>query len=408
VRFVHASSRRGREVPPRGDDVGDPAVPRFQYKRFRYRKWSGVAALAGALVMIGSAASASTGWSVVTVPPTGNNTILTGASALTSTNAWAVGEQFGAAGQAPPPPVSYHWNGTAWSLVATPTLGVSSSLLSVSASTATDAWAVGMSVLGRHDDGTLMEHWNGSAWSVNSSLVVTGYTAELTGVVDLSPTNAWAVGEANGSLLEHWNGSTWSEATIPDPDFTPGTDDSISASSASDIWVVGSTLNTATDEFVPEALHFNGTAWSVVPMPQAGTNTSTIGAVTDISPTNAWAVGDDIGATSAVGGSTLIEHWNGSSWSIVPSPTPGADPGLTGIAARGPSDVYAVGSNLPSINGGTVQGMILRWNGSTWSVDTDPTAGSYSPLLAAAAVPGAANEWAVGTLSNSSLILSHG
>jgi hypothetical protein len=403
VRFMHASSRRGRETPPHPDDAGGTAGPRL-----RPGRWAVIVALATAPLMVGSLASAATGWSVATVPQTGNNIILTGASAVSSTDAWAVGEQFAAAGQAPPPPVSYKWNGSAWSLVATPTLGVTSSLLSVSASSATDAWAVGMSVLGRHDDGTLMEHWNGTAWSVNSSLVLTGYTAELTGVVDLSPTNAWAVGEANSSLLEHWNGSTWSEVTIPDPDFTPGTDDSISASSADDIWVVGSTLNTATDEFVPEALHYNGTAWSVVAMPQAGTNSSTIGAVTDISPTNAWAVGEDIGATSAVGGSTLIEHWNGSSWSIVPSPTPGADPGLTGVAARGPDDVYAVGSNVPSVNGGTVQGMILRWNGSAWSVDTDPTAGSYSPLFAAATVPGAANEWAVGTLSNAPLILSHG
>jgi hypothetical protein len=55
-----------------------------------------------------------------------------------------------------------------------------------------------------------------------------------------------------------------------------------------------------------------------------------------------------------------------------------------------------------------VQGLILRWNGSTWSADTDPTDGTYSPLSAAATVPGAANEWAVGTLSNSALILSHG
>ena len=399
MRFMLASSRRGRETRPHRDTAGP---------RLRPGRWAVVVALATAPLMVGSLASAATGWSVATVPQTGNNTILTGASAVSSTDAWAVGEQFAAAGQAPPPPVSYKWNGSAWSLVATPTLGVTSSLLSVSASSATDAWAVGMSVLGRHDDGTLMEHWNGGAWSVNSSLVVTGYTAELTGVVDVSPTNAWAVGEANGSLLEHWNGSTWSEVTIPDPDFTPGTDDSISASSADDIWVVGSTLNTATDEFVPEALHYNGTAWSVVAMPQAGTNSSAIGAVTDISPTNAWAVGEDIGATSAVGGSTLIEHWNGSSWSIVPSPTPGADPGLTGVAARGPDDVYAVGSNVPSVNGGTVQGMILRWNGSAWSVDTDPTASSYSPLFAAATVPGAANEWAVGTLSNASLILSHG
>ena len=376
---------------------------------YRYKRWVSVAAVAGASVLIGSSASAATGWTVATVPQTGNNTLLLGASARTSNDAWAVGEQFAAAGQAPPPPVSYHWNGTAWSLVATPALGVSSSLMAVSASTATDAWAVGFSILGRHHDGTLIEHWNGSAWSVNSSGVVTGFLAELTGVVDLSPANAWAVGQGgSGSLLEHWNGSAWSSVTIPDPDFTPGAGEAISASSPTDIWVVGTTVNTTTGTTLAEALHFNGTAWAVVPMQQPGTNTPTIGAVTAISATNAWAVGEDIGATSAVGGSTLIEHWNGGSWSIVPSPTPGADPGLTGVAARGSGDVYAVGSNMPSINGGVVQGLILRWNGSTWSQDTDPADGSYSPLFAAAAVPGAASEWAVGTLSNAALILSHG
>ena len=372
-----------------------------------YRRWVSVAALAGASVLIASTASAATGWTVTSVPQTGNNTILLGAAARTSTDAWAVGEQFAAAGQAPPPPVSYHWNGSAWSIVATPTLGVSSALLAVSASTATDAWAVGFSVLGRHDDGTLIEHWNGTAWSVNTSLVVTGFVAELTGVADLSPTDAWAVGQGNSTILEHWNGSAWSSVTVPDPDFTPGADESISASSATDIWVVGTTVNTTTGTTTAEALHFNGTAWAVVPMQQPGTNTPTISAVTAISATDAWAVGEDIGATSAPGGSTLIEQWNGAKWSIVPSPTPGADPGLTGVAARGSSDVYAVGNNLPSINGGVVQGLILRWNGSTWSQDTDPTDGTYSPLFAAATVPGAANEWAVGTLSNASLILSH-
>jgi hypothetical protein len=375
--------------------------------RNMYRRWVSVTALAGASVLIASAASAATGWTVTAVPQTGNNTILLGAAARTSTDAWAVGEQFAAAGQAPPPPVSYHWNGFAWSIVATPTLGVSSALLAVSASAATDAWAVGFSILGRHDDGTLIEHWNGTAWSVNSSLVVTGFVAELTGVADLSPTDAWAVGKGNSAILEHWNGSTWSSVTIPDPDFTPGAGQSISAVSATDIWVVGTTVNTTTGTTTAEALHFNGTAWAVVPMQQPGTNTPTISAVTAISATDAWAVGEDIGATSAPGGSTLIEQWNGAKWSIVPSPTPGADPGLTGVAARGSSDVYAVGNNLPSINGGAVQGLILRWNGNTWSQDTDPTDGTYSPLFAAATVPGAANEWAVGTLSNTSLILSH-
>jgi hypothetical protein len=363
-------------------------------RRFGRARWLPVAALAGLTVIVvsASAAVAATGWTVETVPPTGNNTLLLGASARTSSDAWAVGEQFAGAGQAPPPPASYHWNGTAWSLVPTPALGVSSALRGVSASTANDAWAVGFSLLGRRDFGTLMEHWNGTAWSVNSSLVVTGQAAELTGVADLSPTNAWAVGEGGtGGLLEHWNGTAWSSVALPDQNFTPGVDQSISASSASDIWVVGSTFNTTTDTTVGEALHYNGTAWSVVPMPFGA------GAVTDISPDDAWAVG---GAS--------IEQWNGSVWSSVPSPAPGADLGLTGIAARGPNDVYAVGDNIPSVNGGTVQGVILRWNGSTWSVDSDPTDGTYSPLFGAAAVSGAANEWAVGTLSNTSLILSHG
>jgi hypothetical protein len=362
--------------------------------RFRRARWLAAAPLVGAAVMLGSASAAvaATGWTVETIPQTGNSTVLLRASARTSTDAWAVGQQSAGAGQTPPPPVSYHWNGSVWSLVPTPALGVSSALRGVSASTATDAWAVGFSLLGRRDFGTLMEHWNGIAWSVNSSLVVTGGAAELTGVADLSPTNAWAVGEGGiGGLLEHWNGATWSSVALPDPNFTPGVGQSISASSASDIWVVGSTFNTTTDATVGEALHFNGTAWSIVPMPVGA------GAVTDISPGDAWAVG---GAS--------IEQWNGSVWSIVPSPTPGADLGLSGIAARGPDDVYAVGDNIPSVNGGTVQGVILRWNGSAWSVDSDPTDGSYSPLFGAAAVSGAANEWAVGTLSNGPLILSHG
>jgi hypothetical protein len=360
---------------------------------FRGARWPAVVALAGAAVMFGSvsAAVAATGWTVESIPQTGNSTVLLGASALTSTDAWAVGQQSAGAGQGPPPPVSYNWDGTAWSLVPTPALGVSSALRGVSASSATDAWAVGFSLLGRRDYGTLMEHWNGTAWSVNSSLVVSGYFAELTGVADLSPTDAWAVGVGDsGGLLEQWNGSVWSSVALPDPNFTPGVGESISASSASDIWVVGSTVNATTGATAGEALHFNGTAWSVVPMP-AGAS-----AVTDISGNDAWAVG---GAS--------IEQWNGNVWSTVPSPAPGADLGLTGVAARGPNDVYAVGDNIPSVNGGVVQGVILRWNGSTWSVDSDPTDGTYSPLYGAAAVPGAANEWAVGTLSNTSLILSH-
>jgi hypothetical protein len=234
----------------------------------------------------------------------------------------------------------------------------------------------------KFDYGTLIEHWNGSTWSANSVDAITGYAARLTAVVDLSPDNAWAVGEGSSSgVIEHWNGTAWSMVTVPDPDFSPSNGNAISADSANDIWVVGSTFSAASDAIVPETLHYNGTTWTVVSVAQPNENTASLDAVTALSPTNVWAVGEDLGAGTAIGGNTLIEHYNGTAWSIVPSPTPGADPSLTGVAGRSASDVYAVGSNLPSINRGADQAMILRWNGTRWSVDSS---GAFPESLFAA------------------------
>ena len=55
------------------------------------------------------------------------------------------------------------------------------------------------------------------------------------------------------------------------------------------------------------------------------------------------------------------------------------------------------------------QGLILRWNGSTWSADADPTAGTFSPLYGAATLPGGTSEWAAGiNAADHALVLSHG
>ena len=363
-----------------------------------------VALTGGALAPAAFAA----GWMTVSVPSTGNNVVLLGASARTNADAWAVGQQFVAAGQPQAPAAAYHWTGTSWSLTPTPNLGEYGALRAVSASSATDAWAVGFTTISRRSRGTLIEHWNGSAWAVNSQDAISGFGAGLNGVVDLASGNAYAVGRSGtGGLIEHWNGTAWSTVTLPDPAFSPAPGNAISADSATDIWVVGSTIS-ATQSTVPEALHYNGTTWSVVSVPQPSQSSGTLEAVTAISPTNAWAVGQASGAGSAIGGSTLIEHWNGSAWSVVGSPTPGAYPALNGVAARSASDVYAVGTNLPSVNGGPEQGFILRWNGTAWSVDSN---GAFAgELWAAATFPGAANEWTVGVAggSNQGLILSHG
>jgi len=374
--------------------------------------WLAAGAAAVALVVAGGAVSAfaAGGWTGTAINGApGNNVALNGVFARADTDAWAVGTQFGPAGSAPPPPVTYHWNGTAWSLVSTPALGANAAMFGISASSATDAWAAGFELTNGDQHKTLLEHWNGKAWSVDTADAITGPDElNLTSVLDLSPTDAWAVGHGQtGPLIEHWNGTAWSPVVLPSVAFTPGTgSEVISASSPSDIWVAGRGTNPATSRATAAALHFDGTTWTAVPMAQPGTNTPTISAVTAISPTNAWAVGSDIGATTPIGGGTLTEHWNGSSWSIVPSPTPGADDSLTGVAARSANDVIAVGTALPSINGGPTISVILRWNGTSWSNDTGGTI--PGSLSAAAAFPGSAREFAVGNSSGSTgQILSH-
>ena len=144
-----------------------------------------------------------------------------------------------------------------------------------------------------------------------------------------------------------------------------------------------------------------------------GTNPARLNAVTAVAANDIWAVGEVQSLTGPYGLSTLIEHWNGSSWSIVPSPTPtGTLPTLTAVAHRGSNDVYAVGWDQHPDGTGVAEGLILRWNGSTWSQDTDPLGYTLSPLYAAATVSGATQEWAAGfdlgsTGTDQALVLSN-
>ncbi len=78
-----------------------------------------------------------------------------------------------------------------------------------------------------------------------------------------------------------------------------------------------------------------------------GDNTSTMGGVADISPTEAWAVGNtnSNGQTSPT---QLIEHWDGTAWSLFSGPSfpSGDEPGLTAMTAISANDIWAVGSLL--------------------------------------------------------------
>ena len=139
----------------------------------------------------------------------------------------------------------------------------SASLASVSALSASDAWAVGSD-----NSGTLVLHWNGTAWAqVPSPNPGIGHSA-LSGVDALSPSDAWAVGSydtgrgtriSSKNLVLHWNGASWTQVASPSPAGQGGSELlGVSARSAGDAWAVGLVVRHNLSTLV---LHWNGARW---------------------------------------------------------------------------------------------------------------------------------------------------
>jgi hypothetical protein len=154
----------------------------------------------------------------------------------------------------------------------------------------------------------------------------------------------------------------------------------VSAVAPDDIWAVGGNAPTLTE-------HWDGTRWSVVPGPNVGTLPTALLQVAAVAHNDVWAAGYYFDATDT--GRTLIAHWNGVEWSIVPSPDPGED-FLEDIVAVGPRDVWAVG-NTNSINT-----LVLHWDGSRWTVSPSPSVPGNLVVPYGVGAVGADDIWAVG------------
>jgi len=377
---------------------------------FGSRIGAGVVALGVAFVIGVGPALAAGGWTIVAAPPTGQDAQLDGVAATSDSDAWAVGYCCAAPNFLGAKPIIDHWNGTAWSQATVPSTGYSTnSLTAVSASSTSDAWAVGRSEPQRYTWYPLAMHWNGTAWSVSTSFVSALSGQLAVGVADISPTDAYAVGGGLGSahtgLVAQWNGSTWTRVTVPLPKNNNMSSnlDAISADSGSDVWIVGTYLFEVNSSDYSEetySLHWNGSAWSIVPMPlNPGTNPNvgySLDAIKANSPTDVWAVGDEYNLTTN-SSSTLIEHYNGTQWSIVPSPSPGTGGVLNGVTtSNATNNVWAVGDYTPT-GSSVVQTLTLNWNGNTWSTVASPNGSTGSSVLfSVATTPGASIVQAVG------------
>jgi hypothetical protein len=96
---------------------------------------------------------------------------------------------------------------------------------------------------------------------------------------------------------------------------------------------------------------------------------------------------------------TLIEHWNGQNWKVVPSPNVGSQATIlnniiTEVVAITASDIWTSGDYV--LASGNSQTLLEHWNGSKWSVVPTPNIGSHDDYFQGMAADSANDLWAVG------------
>ncbi len=343
-------------------------------------------------------------WSVVDSPnPSTSEDDLFDVTAISANDVWAVGSyDVGTSTRS----LALHWDGTQWSVVPTPNVDPTTDQLGGVAALATnDVWAVGYSGVSQ----TLIEHWDGSQWSVvPSPNPVGGSSPRLWKISALAPDYIWAVGsyaedgvQLVRTLVEFWDGHTWSIQPSPNPQPYPNNPTNnqlqgVAAISPSDAWATGTSYAPVTKTLIE---HWDGSQWSVVPSPDLpGDSYDQLFGVAAVSSADVWAVGRGITQGSPEQGITM--HWDSNlwRWSIVPSPNPGsADNALYGVTALSSSDVWAVGDHANYVWGET---LTEHWDGTQWTWIPSPSPGGNLNGLNGVAAVSSEDVWAVGNLAN--------
>jgi hypothetical protein len=141
--------------------------------------------------------------------------------------------------------------------------------------------------------------------------------------------------------------------------------------SASECTAVGEHINRA-DVIGTLIEHWNGSHWTVQPSPIPAVSILTVlVGVACPSTNNCTAVG--YYANKAYVGFTLVEHWNGTDWKIQPSPnapTGNSHSNLNAVACQSVTACTAVG--FYDTSAGTGGTLIEHWNGTDWRIQPSP------------------------------------
>jgi hypothetical protein len=228
------------------------------------------------------------------------------------------------------------------------------------------------------------------AWSIVASPTpASGGLNYLQGVSCVSATDCTAVGAttmntgASRTLVERWDGTRWS--IVPSPNSSAVSHANgpvsvlygVSCVSATDCTAVGDRTvdNLGTQTLVE---HWDGTRWSIVASPNPASKAVFLFGVSCVTATSCIAVG-----TYANGfkfSKTLVERWDGARWSIVATPNPNKFSFLSSVSCVRATDCVAVGSSTPRAESARSLPLVLRWNGTRLSRETTAVPGGLNAV----------------------------
>jgi hypothetical protein len=263
------------------------------------------------------------------------------------------------------------WDGSTWSMVPSPNPIVPfdtgdppwSYLAAVSCANARSCVAVGAHFFNKCTYGlgqTLTEVWDGTRWRlVPSPNPVTSSChafAILQGVSCPRPDACVAVGYmrdrggTSGTVTETWDGHAWTLVPSPNPpgvmtDYRYPPLTAVSCATPKSCVAVGELHDEGNGTHQTLIEHWDGRAWTIVPSPNPSTfrrPSNVLSAVSCATPTSCSAVGSYEGDDGFA--KTLVEVWDGTAWTVRPSPTPGIGGSLSGVSCPTPASCVAVGT----------------------------------------------------------------
>jgi len=264
-------------------------------------------------------------------------------------------------------PFAETWNGRRWRLLA---VDPGPMMQAVSCPTSGFCMAVG------HTSQAASESWNGSAWTVLPTPTTAGaVSSRLTGVACVSPVSCIAVGfytaTVRGPLLtlaEQWNGVTWQVLDTTGIGQGSAHLIDVSCASAALCVAVGGVSANVTDSVTALAAAWNGHSWRVLPVAAPlGAIRAVLDGVSCPGKGGCMAVGS---YQPAKGNQVraLAERWRGKGWQLLAAPSPFTrENDLAAVSCSAAASCRAVGSasalRIPP--GYAVLGE--AWNGRTWA-----------------------------------------